>query len=306
MACAPPGAHPQIRDIIMERLVKKSSIPFPRRKKERISQEEELALIRAHQETGDEKALDRLMAAHLPFCRMKAGQWAKKTGLDFDDLLQEARIGFIIAVGKFKNTGGAGLLTYADNWMIQRMQRHMLRFRTIQHSPPNIAPSDKRVLDRHDRLLKKWEKKNGIGLMTPDEKSEFEKNVGYPLYKIAEMKARCSAGPLSLDAPLPGGDDGNTLTPLDLLVEERRGPFDLSSRSSEARLLKKMFNEAGLTPREEEVVTKRHLGEDGETRTLESVGEEMDISRQRVQQIEIVAFQKLKAVAARTRKPHFG
>ncbi|MBI4031444.1 MAG: sigma-70 family RNA polymerase sigma factor [Proteobacteria bacterium] len=281
---------------------KKNSIPFVRRKKLHISPEEEIALIKTCQKTGDENALERIMDAHLPFCRMKARQWSTSTGLDYDDLLQEARIGFIIAVRKFDATAGASLLTYAGHWMMQRMQRHTLKFRTIQHSPPNVAPSDERILNRHDRMLKKWEKKNGIGPMTPEEESEFEKKVGLPLYKIAEIKMRRSAGPLSLDIPLADGD-GNTVTPLDFLAEEGDGPFELSSRASEARFLKKMFNAAGLTKREAEVMAKRHLNEDEETRTLEDVGNEIGVTRERVRQIEAAAFEKLKAVASRTRKP---
>ena len=244
-----------------------------------LSSEEEIELAMRIM-NGDEYAKKRLSEANLRLVVSIAKRYVGR-GMQFLDLIQEGNLGLIKAVEKFDYTKGFKFSTYATWWIRQAITRAIAdQARTIR-IPVHMVETINKVKKVSSQLLHK----NGHEPMA----EEIAEELDMPVDKVREIM-RVAQEPVSLETPI-GEEEDSHLGDF-IQDEDAPAPADAASHT----LLKEQLGEvlSTLTAREEKVLRLRFGLEDGRPRTLEEVGKEFDVTRERIRQIEAKALRKLR------------
>ena len=244
-----------------------------------LSAEEEIKLAE-RMKNGDEAAKNRLIEANLRLVVSIAKKYVRR-GMQFLDLIQEGNMGLIKAVEKFDYTKGFKFSTYATWWVRQAITRAIAdQARTIR-IPVHMVETITRVKKAHSQLLHE----NGA---EPHE-DEIAEYLGMSVEKVREI-IRIAQDPVSLETPI-GEEEDSHLGDF-IPDEDAPAPADEACTS----MLKQMLGEVldTLSEREKRVIILRYGLIDGRQRTLEEVGQEFQVTRERIRQIETKALRKLR------------
>lgn len=247
-------------------------------REELISVEEEVELA-GRIRNGDRAALEKLTRANLRFVVSVAKQYQNQ-GLSLPDLINEGNLGLIKAAEKFDETRGFKFISYAVWWIRQSILQALAEQSRIVRLPLNQVGSLNKINKAYSRFEQEYERKPSA--------EELAEELDIPVEKIAET-LKMSGRHVSVDAPFVEGEDNSLI---DVMVNEDspnadRGLINESLSKEIERAL------ATLTDREAEIVRK-FFGIGMPEMTLEEIGEEFGLTRERVRQIKEKAIRRLR------------
>jgi RNA polymerase sigma-32 factor len=267
-----------------------------------LSPERERELAMAWRDQGDRKALQELVGSHLRLV-VKIARGFSGYGLPVEDLIAEGNVGVMQAAEKFDPDRGFRFATYAMWWIRAAIQEYILHSWSLVKMGTTAA---QKKLFFNLRKLKGRLEELEQGDLSPEAVDKIATELDVPKGEVIEMNRRLAASDSSLNVMI--GSEGESEW-MDLLADDRPNQETLVADADERRRRRRLLDAAmaGLNDRERRILQERRLSDDPVT--LEALSHEFDVSRERVRQIEVRAFEKLQkamlaaAAAEAARKP---
>ena len=262
------------------------------RKAEMLSAQTEAALARAWRDHGDKAALHRLVTAYMRLAISMAAKY-RRYGASMNDLTQEAAIGLMKAAEKFDPERGFRFSTYAVWWIKAQLQDYVMRNWSLVRTGSTTA--QKSLFFNLRRVEAKLRREADARCETLDSnglRAAVAAELGVSVAEVAMMEGRLAGSDASLNATQASDEDGREW--IDVLEDEGAQAAEIVEDRHDAAALSVQLNRAlsTLNDRERLIVRARQLAE--EPRTLESLGAELKLSKERVRQLEAAAYGKLR------------
>jgi RNA polymerase sigma-32 factor len=253
-----------------------------------LEPQEEYMLAKRYQEHDDRKAAHRLVTSHLRLVA-KIAMGYRGYGLPIGEVISEGNVGLMQAVKKFDPERGFRLATYAMWWIKASIQEYVLRSWSLVKM--GTTANQKRLFFNLRRLKGRLQAIED-GDLKPDQVAEIATKLGVPEEDVISMNRRLS-GDASLNAPIKSAD-GDAGQWQDWLADDHESQEQVLIDQDELDTRRAMLNRAMkvLNDRERRIFEARRLAEDPVT--LEELSAEFDVSRERVRQIEVRAFEKVQ------------
>lgn len=261
-------------------------------KAELLDAETELRLARAWRDHRDERALHRLITAYMRLAISMASKF-RRYGAPMNDLIQEASLGLMKAADKFDPERGVRFSTYAVWWIKASIQDYVMRNWSMVRT--GSTSSQKALFFNLRRVQAKLEREasqRGEMLDQHQLRQMVAAEVGVPVHDVEMMEGRLSGSDYSLNATQSSDEEGREW--IDALEDDGVQAAEAVEGAHDGERLRNWLVKAmqGLNARERYIVAERKLK--GEGRTLESLGEELGLSKERVRQLEAAAFAKMR------------
>jgi len=252
-----------------------------------LEPQEEYMLAKSWREHGEVDAAHKLVTSHLRLVA-KIAMGYRGYGLPLNELISEGNVGMMQAVKRFEPERGFRLATYAMWWIRAAIQEYILHSWSLVKMGTTAA---QKKLFFNLRKMKNQIKAVEEGDLTPEHVTKIATELNVAEDDVVQMNRRLAAPDHSLNAPLRIDGDGEWQ---DWLVDETASQEITLAESQELSQRKKLLEKAlkVLNPRERRILMERRLKE--EPTTLEDLSKEYNISRERVRQIEVRAFEKLQ------------
>jgi RNA polymerase sigma-32 factor len=261
-------------------------------KAELLDAETELRLAYAWRDHRNEEALHRLVTAYMRLAISMAAKF-KRYGAPMNDLIQEAGLGLMKAADKFDPDRGVRFSTYAVWWIKASIQDYVMRNWSMVRT--GSTSSQKSLFFNMRRVQTRIEREAMAAGQNLDKHQLLQMiatEVGVPLHDVEMMEGRLAGSDYSLNATQSVEDEGREW--IDTLEDDREQAADLVEQARDRAQLREWLLNAlsSLNERERFIVRERKLRD--EPRTLESLGEELGLSKERVRQLEAAAFAKMR------------
>ncbi|AUX71042.1 RNA polymerase sigma factor RpoH [Porphyrobacter sp. HT-58-2] len=260
-----------------------------------LTAEQEYMLAKRYAEHEDPEAAAQLVSSHLRLVA-KIAMGYRGYGLPVADLISEGNVGLMQGVKKFEPDRGFRLATYAMWWIKASIQEYILRSWSLVKMGTTAA--QKKLFFNLRRMKKNLDAYEDSDLR-PDDLAKIATDLGVPEQEVINMNRRMMmGGDGSLNTPMRGGEEGSGEWQ-DWLADDRPLQDETVAEAEESQMRMEMLSEAmnSLNERERHILTERRLTE--KPQTLEELSQEYDVSRERIRQIEVRAFEKLQKAMQR-------
>ena len=261
-------------------------------KAELLDAETELKLAYAWRDERCEASLHRLITAYMRLAISMASKF-KRYGAPMNDLIQEAGLGLMKAADKFDPDRGVRFSTYAVWWIKASIQDHVMRNWSMVRT--GSTSSQKSLFFNMRRVQARLEREAasaGEELDRHQLRQMISTEIGVPLHDVEMMEGRLSGSDFSLNATQSAEDEGREW--IDALEDDSAQAAENVEHNHDTKQLREwlLTSMAALNEREQFIVRERKLRDT--PRTLESLGQELSLSKERVRQLEAAAFQKMR------------
>jgi len=260
-----------------------------------LTAEQEYMLAKRYEEHEDPEAASQLVSSHLRLVA-KIAMGYRGYGLPVSDLISEGNVGLMQGVKKFEPERGFRLATYAMWWIKASIQEYILRSWSLVKMGTTAA--QKKLFFNLRRMKKQLEAYEDSDLH-PDDLAKIATDLGVPEQEVVNMNRRMMmGGDGSLNTPMRNGEEGAGEWQ-DWLTDDGPLQDETVADAQEASVRHDMLVEAmdSLNDREQHILTERRLTE--KPQTLEELSQVYDVSRERIRQIEVRAFEKLQKAMQR-------
>ena len=252
-----------------------------------LSKEDEINFIKDWQLSKNQKSLNKIVSAHLRLVISIANKF-RNYGLPINELVQEGNVGLMQAIDKFDLDRDVRFSTYSSWWIKAAMQTFILKNWSIVRIGTTAA--QKSLFFKLKTIMSKIEKDNNSSF-NDYHQQKLAEDIGVKFKDIEDMKGRLSGSDQSLNATF---SENSELEIQDLLVDQRASPEQNAILTKDTKTISNLINEAlnKLPEREKKIIGARQLSEN--TVTLQELGKDLGISKERVRQLENRALNKLK------------
>lgn len=268
------------------------TLPRQAMRAEYLDAETEAALARAWRDQRDEMALHRLVTAYMRLAIAMAAKF-RRYGAPMSDLIQEASLGLMKAADKFDPERGVRFSTYAVWWIKASIQEFVMRNWSMVRT--GSTSSQKALFFNMRRVQAQIEREAaaaGLSIDSAQIRVRVAEEIGVPLADVEMMEGRLSGSDLSLNATQNSDEEGREW--VETLEDDGATPEENVTETHDGALIHNWLAEAmgRLSMRERYIVTERRLTD--APRTLESLGAELGLSKERIRQLEAQAFGKMR------------